>query len=92
MAGADDVAHDIQSILSSSERDYLVRNNDERVLFRLFIFIQLTRFLPVTLSGRYRVLNLEILDSVLVQFFCGLINSFKVHKIWISIIVLVLDF
>ncbi|XP_028801772.1 probable nucleoredoxin 1 [Neltuma alba] len=31
MAGADDVSHDIQSILSSSERDYLVRNNGDQV-------------------------------------------------------------
>ncbi|XP_054823081.1 probable nucleoredoxin 1 [Prosopis cineraria] len=31
MAGADNVAHDIQSILSSSERDYLVRNNGDQV-------------------------------------------------------------
>ncbi|XP_054793798.1 probable nucleoredoxin 1 [Prosopis cineraria] len=31
MAGADNVAHDIQSILSSSERDYLIRNNDDQV-------------------------------------------------------------
>ncbi|XP_054790665.1 probable nucleoredoxin 1 [Prosopis cineraria] len=31
MAGADNVAHDIQSILSSSGRDYLVRNNGDQV-------------------------------------------------------------
>ncbi|KAK4263193.1 hypothetical protein QN277_028645 [Acacia crassicarpa] len=31
MAGADNASHDIQSILSSSERDYLVRNNGNQV-------------------------------------------------------------
>ncbi|KAF7829355.1 putative nucleoredoxin 1 [Senna tora] len=31
MAASDDVAHDIQSLLSSSNRDYLLRNNDDQV-------------------------------------------------------------
>ncbi|XP_054823481.1 probable nucleoredoxin 1 [Prosopis cineraria] len=31
MSGVDDVAHDIQSVLSSSERDYLLRNNGDQV-------------------------------------------------------------
>ncbi|KAK4263201.1 hypothetical protein QN277_028649 [Acacia crassicarpa] len=36
MAGVDNVAHDIQSILSSSERDYLVRNNGDQVKIESF--------------------------------------------------------
>ena len=37
-----DVAHDVQSLLSSPERDFLVRNNGDQVLYtsKLFMIMQ----------------------------------------------------
>ena len=50
MASVDNVPHDIQAILSSSERDYLVRNNGSQVLLNYLIFLLLiTRLLYMSI-------------------------------------------